>query len=57
MACDLRASIRERLSYTCCAGISFAKPYAKLAGGLHKPDQQTMLFPAAVASLVGFRVN
>ena len=34
--------------YRCSAGISRNKTLAKLASGLHKPDNQTILPPAAV---------
>lgn len=47
-----RAAVTERLGFTCSAGVAANKLLAKLCGGLHKPNQQTVLSPAAVAELL-----
>eukprot|EP00929_Paragymnodinium_shiwhaense_P084193 TRINITY_DN45002_c0_g1_i2.p1 TRINITY_DN45002_c0_g1~~TRINITY_DN45002_c0_g1_i2.p1 ORF type:complete len:525 (+),score=121.12 TRINITY_DN45002_c0_g1_i2:66-1577(+) len=47
-----RAAVAERLGFTCSAGIAANKMLAKLCGGLHKPNQQTVLPPDAVAELL-----
>eukprot|EP00931_Biecheleriopsis_adriatica_P088959 TRINITY_DN63174_c0_g1_i1.p1 TRINITY_DN63174_c0_g1~~TRINITY_DN63174_c0_g1_i1.p1 ORF type:complete len:665 (-),score=149.97 TRINITY_DN63174_c0_g1_i1:164-2158(-) len=47
-----RAAVRERLGFTCSAGVASNKLLAKLCCGLHKPDQQTVLPLDAVADLL-----
>ena len=47
LADELRAAIKAELGYTCCAGIGANKTVAKVAGELHKPDQQTCVLPEA----------
>lgn len=47
-----RAAVRERLGFTCSGGVAPTKMLAKLAAGLHKPDQQTVVLPRAVAALL-----
>lgn len=47
LAARLRTVIRTQLGYTCCAGIAVNKTMAKVAGELHKPDQQTCVLPEA----------
>eukprot|EP00966_Prymnesium_polylepis_P269821 6233108-Prymnesium_polylepis.1 len=47
-----RAEVTARLGFTCSAGIASNKMLAKLAGGLHKPNQQTVLPPSSVRALV-----
>ena len=42
----------RRLGFTCSAGVAPNKLLAKLCGGLHKPDQQTLLAPRAVSALL-----
>jgi DNA polymerase eta len=49
---QLRAAVTRELKFTCSAGISANKLLAKLCCGLHKPNQQTLLFPGAVRSLL-----
>ncbi len=51
IAYDLRRAVRERVGYACCCGIAHNKLLAKIACGLHKPDNQTSL-PAAHACTV-----
>ena len=52
LAARLRAHVRQELGYSCSAGISGNKLLAKLGSGLHKPNQQTALFPSAVPALL-----
>jgi nucleotidyltransferase/DNA polymerase involved in DNA repair len=44
--------VTARLGFTCSAGIAANKLLAKLCGGLHKPDQQTVLPLSHVSSLL-----
>ena len=46
---ELSAAVKQELGYTCSAGIAHTKILAKLASGLHKPAQQTVVPAAAVA--------
>lgn len=46
---DVRAAIRERLGYTCSAGIAHNKLLSKLGSGCRKPNQQTVIRRRAVA--------
>ncbi|XP_014469097.1 PREDICTED: DNA polymerase eta [Dinoponera quadriceps] len=48
---EIRANIYKETGFRCSAGISQNKILAKLACGLHKPNCQTILHEAAVASL------
>lgn len=53
---DVRAKIRERLNYTCSAGIARNKMMAKLGAGYKKPNQQTIVRNRAVQHfLSGFK--
>ena len=45
---DVRAAIRERLNYTCSAGIARNKMMAKLGSGYKKPNSQTIVRNRAV---------
>lgn len=47
-----RAAVTERLGFTCSAGVSANKLLAKLCGGLHKPNQQTVLPRSATHALL-----
>lgn len=47
-----RTTVTQRLGFTCSAGIAANKILAKLCGGLHKPNQQTLLPPCAVQELL-----
>lgn len=52
----VRAAIRERLRYTCSAGIARNKFLAKLGSGHKKPNQQTIIRNRAVEQfLSGFK--
>ncbi|XP_025200444.1 DNA polymerase eta-like [Melanaphis sacchari] len=47
----LRKSIFEKTGFRCSAGIANNKILSKLACGLHKPNQQTLLPPSSVPHL------
>ena len=47
-----RSEVTKRLGFTCSAGVAANKMLAKLAGGLHKPNQQTVLPPQSVTALL-----
>ncbi|KAL1527241.1 hypothetical protein AB1Y20_015917 [Prymnesium parvum] len=47
-----RSEVFTRYGFTCSAGIASNKMLAKLAGGLHKPAQQTVIPPHAVRALL-----
>lgn len=52
----VRAKIREKLNYTCSAGIARNKMMAKLGAGYKKPNQQTIVRNRAVQHfLSGFK--
>ncbi|XP_014210287.1 DNA polymerase iota [Copidosoma floridanum] len=52
IAMDMRANIYNELGLTCSAGISHNKLLAKLGGALHKPNQQTIVYPCSAAALM-----
>lgn len=45
---DIRVAIRERLGYTCSAGVAHNKLLSKLGSGHRKPNQQTVIRRRAV---------
>ena len=47
-----RAAVTAELGFTCSAGIAANKLLGKLTAGLHKPNQQTVLPPSSVRSLL-----
>ena len=47
-----RAAVTRELGFTCSAGVAANKMLAKLCGGLHKPNQQTVLPARAVHALL-----
>eukprot|EP00403_Amphidinium_massartii_P012441 CAMPEP_0178413966 /NCGR_PEP_ID=MMETSP0689_2-20121128/22796_1 /TAXON_ID=160604 /ORGANISM="Amphidinium massartii, Strain CS-259" /LENGTH=682 /DNA_ID=CAMNT_0020035247 /DNA_START=73 /DNA_END=2118 /DNA_ORIENTATION=+ len=47
-----RAKVTAELGFTCSAGVAANKLLAKLGGGLHKPNQQTVLPTCAVFALL-----
>ena len=49
----VRAAIRERLKYTCSAGIARNKMIAKLGSAHKKPNQQTVIRNRAVQQFLG----
>ncbi|EAT41670.1 AAEL006715-PA [Aedes aegypti] len=52
MAKQIRDRIFCELGMKCCAGIAHNKLLAKLVGGVHKQDKQTVLLPNCAASFV-----
>lgn len=50
---SVRAAIRERLKYTCSAGIAKNKMLAKLGSAHKKPNQQTIVRNRAVQQFLG----
>ena len=48
---EMRAAVLEQTGFKCSAGISHSKVLSKLACGLHKPNQQTILPQSKVTSL------
>ncbi|XP_046477768.1 DNA polymerase iota [Neodiprion pinetum] len=52
IAADMRARIYKELHLTCSAGIGTNKLVAKLAGSLHKPNQQTVVYPCSGPALL-----
>ena len=56
IARDVRATIREKLGFTCSGGIARNKMLAKLGAGYKKPNQQTVIRNRAVQQfLSGFK--
>jgi nucleotidyltransferase/DNA polymerase involved in DNA repair len=55
LARRLRARMWSSFSFTCAAGVCTSKLGAKVASGLHKPDDQTTLVPERVAALLAPR--
>jgi DNA polymerase eta len=49
---DLRDAVRRELGYSCSAGIAHNKILAKLASGMHKPSQQTVVTLDCVPALM-----
>ncbi|GJQ13274.1 hypothetical protein GpartN1_g5065.t1 [Galdieria partita] len=47
---EIREAIKSKLQLTCSGGISNSKLLSKLAAGLHKPDEQTIILPHLVES-------
>lgn len=52
IARDMRNRILNELGLTCSAGIAHNKLLAKIAGGLHKPNQQTIVYPCSATALM-----
>ena len=52
IAQEMRNLLKSELEITSCAGVAHNKLMAKLAGAVHKPDQQTVLFPASTLRLM-----
>ncbi|KAL8945053.1 MAG: hypothetical protein Q9216_000037 [Gyalolechia sp. 2 TL-2023] len=50
---SVRAAIRERLKYTCSAGIARNKMIAKLGSGHKKPNRQTIVRNRAIQQFLG----
>ncbi|KAJ9582836.1 hypothetical protein L9F63_022795 [Diploptera punctata] len=52
IASEMRREINSVLGITCCAGIAHNKLLAKLVCGVHKPNQQTTIFPCSSSELL-----
>ncbi|XP_043277886.1 DNA polymerase iota [Venturia canescens] len=52
IAAEMRERILKQVGLTCSAGIAHNKLLAKLGGSLHKPNEQTVVYPWAGASLL-----
>ncbi|XP_012148103.1 DNA polymerase iota [Megachile rotundata] len=52
IAAEIRQRIHKELHVTCSAGIAHNKLLAKLVGSLHKPNQQTLIFPCNAPALL-----
>ena len=55
IAADIRRQLVEGLGITSCAGIAHNKVLAKMAGEVHKPNQQTLMFPCHTEELLMHR--
>ncbi|XP_072167452.1 DNA polymerase iota-like [Diadema setosum] len=53
IAQEMRHALRDRLGLTSCAGVATNKLLAKLVGGHHKPNNQTVLFSDHVGHFMG----
>ena len=51
LAQRMRQAVYDQLGFTSCAGVSTNKLLAKLAGEIHKPNDQTTLLPVSKDSL------
>ncbi|PFH56879.1 hypothetical protein XA68_15829 [Ophiocordyceps unilateralis] len=49
----IRAAIRDKLSYTCSAGVANNKLLSKLGSGFHKPNRQTVIRARAAHAFLG----
>lgn len=49
---DLRKAVLQQLGFTCSAGIATNRMLAKTCSGMHKPNKQTILPVAFIASLM-----
>ncbi len=45
IAHEMREALYKELELTSCAGVAHNKLLAKLVGGQHKPNNQTMIYP------------
>ncbi|XP_047352559.1 DNA polymerase iota-like [Vespa velutina] len=52
IASEIRNRVQKELNITCSAGIAHNKLLAKLSGSLHKPNQQTLVFPCSASKLL-----
>ena len=52
IAADIRRTLFEELGITSCAGIGHNKVLAKMVGEVHKPNQQTLMFPCHTEKLL-----
>jgi nucleotidyltransferase/DNA polymerase involved in DNA repair len=52
IACQLRGAILEELGFTSSAGIAGNKLLAKIGSAMHKPNQQTVIPPGSIQSMM-----
>mmetsp|Transcript_560 Transcript_560/g.1669 ORF Transcript_560/g.1669 Transcript_560/m.1669 type:complete len:852 (-) Transcript_560:470-3025(-) len=52
IAAEARAAVKAETGFRTSAGIACNKMLAKLVSGLHKPDDQTVLFPTEAAGFI-----
>ncbi|RZF48529.1 hypothetical protein LSTR_LSTR017282, partial [Laodelphax striatellus] len=52
IAKEMRDKVKSDLGLTCCAGVAHNKLLAKLACRVHKPNQQTTVFPSRSVQLM-----
>ena len=52
LAQEIRSKLQEDLGISSCAGISYNKLLAKVGGSVHKPNQQTTVFPCSALQLI-----
>eukprot|EP00871_Galdieria_phlegrea_P005746 jgi/Galph1/659/GphlegSOOS_G5310.1 len=52
LSAKIRTAIYQQCKYTCSAGIAENKLLAKLGSSLNKPNQQTLIAPSSVPSLL-----
>eukprot|EP00850_Spirogloea_muscicola_P015340 SM000116S24261 [mRNA] locus=s116:411715:415178:- [translate_table: standard] len=52
LVAELRATVLAKTQFTCSAGIAHNKMLAKLASGMHKPAEQTVVPASAVQDLL-----
>ncbi|DBB00910.1 hypothetical protein WJX77_007765 [Trebouxia sp. C0004] len=52
LACQLRTAVKDKLGYSCSAGVACNKLMAKIASAMHKPNQQTVIPPRALPDLM-----
>lgn len=52
IANEIRESLKNEFQLTTCAGIAHNKLLAKLVGSVHKPNQQTVLYPYSALELM-----
>lgn len=52
IAADIGRRLQEELGITSCAGIAHNKVLAKMVGEVHKPNQQTLMYPCHTEELL-----
>lgn len=52
IACQLRGAILDELGFTSSAGIAGNKLLAKIGSAMHKPNQQTVIPPGSIQSMM-----
>lgn len=54
IALEMRRALRAETGFRCSAGVACNKLIAKLASGMHKPDDQTIVPPVEVGRAIRF---